>query len=100
MCFSGDRAGEEKNYQKKREDTWWEYVAILSRVFAEKSEGEGFLVSGVPYEDEVETLWHGVEYPALLNNPKATKITCVHAYDFTRRQVIDNGDDKIQSQDT
>lgn len=54
----------------------------------------------MPYEDKAETFWHDIEYPALINNTKVTKITCAHAYDFTRRQVIDNGDNKIQSQDT
>lgn len=79
---------------------WWEYVALFSHIFAEKAEGEDFLVSGVPYEEKAETIWHDVEYPALVNNPKVTKITCVHGYDFTRRRVIDNGDNEIQSQDT
>ena len=79
---------------------WWEYIALFLRIFVEKAEGEDFLVLGVSYKDKAETIWHDFDYPALVHNPKVTKITCVHVYYFTRRRVIDNGDDKIQSQDT
>lgn len=54
-------------------DSWWEFVALFSRIFAEEAEGEVPLISEVPYKDETETIWHDVEYPALKKKPKSHK---------------------------
>lgn len=85
----------EKITKRQGRDTWWEFVVLFSRVFAEEAEGEVFLTLRVPYENKVKTVWHNIEHPALLKNPKVTKITCVHVNDFTCRQMIHEGDDKI-----
>lgn len=77
-----------KRRTPEEEDRWWAFVALFCRVFAESAQGECFLISRVPYKKVCRSIWASAEYPALLLNPKVTKVTCIDVYNNSKRQVL------------
>lgn len=77
-----------KNRTPGDDDRWWAFVFLLCRVFAESAQGECFLISRVPYKRARRSIWAREEFPALAQNPKVKKVTCVDVYNNSERKVL------------